>query len=346
MHFISEQSEKYNQYKFFSSHKDKTTLNVSLYDPLLGWDYEIESQRIRGKKSYREEKAEGITRILFIGDSFTYGNEVEDDETFAYFTEKLISQSEVLNMGAGGFGLGQVLLKYQHHGKKYNPDLVILGIHPPMWNRTNVSFSAYSKPRFVWNSDLAKLELKNSPVPDPQEYFNKIKSQVKKESFILELVKKWRQDSVSIPLLHVKYFKETEIVVEQILATIKREVETAGSRFMIVQIPLGARFKTADSPLSPAHNRLISIYNKLNIPYLDLKDEFLRHYSNSIVYNDFYIHRPDGKIGHFSPAGNRAVARIISESLCGASNSPRFHPPISLRCSNQIEKSIEMKVKK
>jgi hypothetical protein len=338
MHFISEQNEKYNQYKFFSSHKDKKDLDYPFYDPLLGWDYEIDSQRIRGEKIYQKEKAEGIMRILFIGDSFTYGNEVEDDESFAYFTDNMIFKSEVLNMGVGGFGLGQVLLKYQHHGKKYNPDLVILGIHPPMWNRTNVSFSAYSKPHFVWNSDLAKLELKNSPAPNPQEYFNKIKSQVKKESFILGLVEKWRKDSVSIPLLHMKYFKEMEIVVERILETIQREVEATGSKFMIVQIPLGVRFKGPGSPLSPAHNRLISIYNKLNIPYLDLKDEFLRHHDISMVFNDFYIHRPDDIIGHFSPSGNRAVARIISDNLCGELNSPSFHPPLSLRCSNQIEK--------
>jgi hypothetical protein len=34
-----------------------------------------------------------------------------------------------------------------------------------------------------------------------------------------------------------------------------------------------------------------------------------------MIYQEYYIHRPDGSIGHFTPAGNAEAAKIIAESL-------------------------------
>jgi hypothetical protein len=64
----------------------------------LGW---------RGSREYREEKTTDY-RVLFLGDSFTYGIGVNDDQTFAAQVEQDLTRArlsvEVLNAGCPGKG--------------------------------------------------------------------------------------------------------------------------------------------------------------------------------------------------------------------------------------------------
>ena len=324
--------EKFNRYKFYSQYKNKPDCNLENYDPTLGWDYEINSQRIRGTKAYSIGKSEGVFRIMSIGDSFTYGNEVEDDETFSHFLEERIPNTEVLNMGTGGFGIGQTWLKYFHHGKNYHPDLVVLGIHPYMWDRTNVAFTAFSKPKHVLNADDSGLALENSPVTDPKKSLEEIEVQLDKEKSSISILIR----ELKMVLSYFKkeqYFDEMQRVIEKLLNTINQEVRSKESRLVIVQIPLGGRFEKTDSELHFAHFRLHKLYEKLNIPYIDLREEFLNRYNHQTIFDEFYIHRPDGSIGHLTKKGNQAVTKVIHQFLCKHSFTPPLDPSLSLMCN-------------
>src|SRR5262245_42912083 len=48
------------------------------------------SRGLRGSSEHAFEKPAGTLRILTFGDSFTFGDEVSDDETWSYFLEKLL----------------------------------------------------------------------------------------------------------------------------------------------------------------------------------------------------------------------------------------------------------------
>ncbi len=69
-------------------------------------------------------------RVLFLGDSFTYGTGVGDDQTFAARLEKAFSAAqlsvEVLNAGCPGKGTDYALKCFQTVGRKFYPDLTIL----------------------------------------------------------------------------------------------------------------------------------------------------------------------------------------------------------------------------
>ncbi len=83
-------------------------------------------------------------RILVLGDSFTEGMQVEQDETFPKLLEQRLGNGvEVLNAGVAAYGTDSELLFWEREGWKYRPDLVLLpllngrsGYSPPLMART------------------------------------------------------------------------------------------------------------------------------------------------------------------------------------------------------------------
>ena len=102
-----------------------------------------------------------------LGDSFTFGEDVGDDETYSHHLEQLLPGTEVINLGVHGYGHDQMLIYLREEGVRYRPDVVILGFLTGDMERNVLSFRDYAKPRFVL--DGGKLALRNSPVPPPAE---------------------------------------------------------------------------------------------------------------------------------------------------------------------------------
>src|SRR5262245_20239427 len=67
----------------------------------------IDSLGLRGSEI--AEKSAGRTRILTLGDSYTFGSGVADDETFSAVLEKELGPErvEVVNAGVPGYGIFQ-----------------------------------------------------------------------------------------------------------------------------------------------------------------------------------------------------------------------------------------------
>ena len=78
-------------------------------------------------KEYELEKPKDVTRIIVIGDSFTWGYGVNDDEIYTERLETMLPKTEVINLGVTAYGLQQEILHFKREGLKYAPDIVILG---------------------------------------------------------------------------------------------------------------------------------------------------------------------------------------------------------------------------
>ena len=146
------------------------------HDPLLGWipkagDYTdanywgkslvILEDGIRGNgKGVRKE---GKPLILAVGDSFTFGAEVADEETWPATLERL-SGARVLNGGVFAYGLDQTVLRAERLAAIFHPDVIVVSFIPDNVNRTERAVrTGASKPYF----DVVggRLELRNTPVP-------------------------------------------------------------------------------------------------------------------------------------------------------------------------------------
>jgi hypothetical protein len=149
------------------------------FDPMLGWlptpnlrnisfasvPQSTNSRGLRGTTEYAYEAPRARRRIVLLGDSFTFGSEVRDEETYAHRLQQMLPAVDVLNLGVNGYGHDQMLIYFEQEGRKYAPDVVILGFLARDMDRNTLAFRDYAKPRFV--SENGQLTLTNSPVPPP-----------------------------------------------------------------------------------------------------------------------------------------------------------------------------------
>src|SRR5271167_1127886 len=125
------------------------------------------SKGLRGTTEYEYARTPGKERILVLGDSFTFGTDVSDDETYSHDLESALPNTEVLNLGVQGYGQDQMLLYLKEEGVKYHPDIVILGFAFMDTYRNLWKFFAFAKPKFDMTPN--GLKLTNVPVPTPEQ---------------------------------------------------------------------------------------------------------------------------------------------------------------------------------
>jgi hypothetical protein len=319
---VPEIADTYFQHVFLEKHATKDAWNNANYDPQLGWDYQIAASRIRGPRK-TGPKPVGMFRVITVGDSFTWGIEVKDDECFPHYLEKILQgrrAAEVFNMGVGSYGIDQMLLKYERYGRVLRPDVVVLGIYPHDYDRTRLSFYSYSKPIFRRDQKTGQYALENVPVPPPKEVYASLKQSLDGTgSYAWVFVKNRVRKLLSTLPGNNGYFEETDRLVEYLLSRLKGELDKTDTKLLIVYIPRGNAFENGES-LSRARSEpqaahLRALYEKLQIPYVDLLDALPAKHKSVMIYKEFYTHRPDGSIGHFTPRGNAEAAKIIAEAL-------------------------------
>ncbi len=90
--------------------------------------YHINSKGFRDKE-YNYTKPNGTYRIVLLGDSYVFGANVQDNETFDYFFEKEANKYrkiESLNLGVWGYDTQMEVKRLKDLGLKFHPDMVML----------------------------------------------------------------------------------------------------------------------------------------------------------------------------------------------------------------------------
>jgi hypothetical protein len=103
--------------------------------------------------------------ILAVGDSFTWGGWVRDEETWPAYLEGRLGQP-VLNGGVFGYGFDQIVMRAERLVPKLRPELLIVSFIPHDIARCEQSYRYTSKPFFSIEDDA--LILRGVPVPKGQ----------------------------------------------------------------------------------------------------------------------------------------------------------------------------------
>ena len=233
------------------------------HDPTKGWgtfpnlrdlpvfaDKRLSTNRFgyRGSLNLTPAKKSGWRRIIVLGDSFTFGEEVNDDETYSHLLGQTLAESkiEVVNLGVHGYGHDQMLILLREFGVTLSPDLVVLGFIYKDVVRNGLSFRDYAKPRFDWNGDT--LELRNSPIPPPVEL--KRRERWRSRLFDLALMS-WRRVDHALGWGP----KRERELTGQLLNEIARVSEAGGAKSLFAYLPSGGEL--AKPRVAAAHERFL-----------------------------------------------------------------------------------------
>ena len=282
-----------------------TTYPIDRHDSLYGWtlkanlrhvmcnDWAVSSNSkgCRGIKEYPYQRT-GKFRILTIGDSFTFGECVQDSDAFPAILETLLDNTEVINLAVHGYGHDQQLLKLIYEGVAYQPDIVLLGFLNDDINRNKISFRDYAKPYYVLEND--SLKLKGVPVPTPDAF---LKSFRWKSWGLLKA--KWAA------LNEHRNDAANEILTKKILDKMYEVCKNRNAKLVILYLPWLQECQNDKPCHAPLFDSLA-----LKPGVISVDPTFAMH--------DFLATQlqPDSNFTcHYSPALNRVIAQEIANTV-------------------------------
>lgn len=165
---------------FLLSYMDKGNMiyaGIHRYHPTRGWAMRPSAQfnahpqvtyttNAQGYRAlYDFENKPGKYQVIVLGDSFSFGDEIDDRDTWPHLLQMKSPAMNVLNMAGTGYGTDQMLITLEEEVKKYHPDLVVAAFIDDNLHRSTLPFRDYQKPLFELHD--GKLQLTNVPVGDP-----------------------------------------------------------------------------------------------------------------------------------------------------------------------------------
>jgi hypothetical protein len=287
---------------------------------------------------YTPSPSSGVLRIVIVGDSYTHGDEVPFEHTWGYYLQQNLNKAEidaeVINLAVGAYGLDQAFLRWQKLGRSLSPDIVILGlqmentlrdvnlIKPIYQPNTGLPFS---KPRYILNDD--GLELINTPTIPPEQIAGLLENITTWELTPYEHFLKpenyqhqvWLKSKLVALILEIlspvetdPYFydlnQEPARLTLKIIQTFQGQVETSGSDFLIVHIPI-----VLD---------LINLRLNRELIYADLlaaieAEHFLVYPHEALLEqaNEEFMFALFMPGGHYSAMGNKIIAEVIAKQI-------------------------------
>lgn len=135
-----------------------------------GISYTTNAQGYRALYDYQDKVDQ--YQVLIVGDSFTFGDDITDQDTWPNILQRKSQTLNVLEMAGTGYGTDQMLITLQEEIDKYHPDLVIAAFIDDNLYRSTLAFRDYKKPRFALEN--GQLKLGNTPIGDPYEVLQEI----------------------------------------------------------------------------------------------------------------------------------------------------------------------------
>lgn len=279
------------------------------YDETLGWrpvaGYVSESVRtnaqgMRADREYSLLPTPARRRIVVVGDSFSWGEEVRNPETWEVFLERNLPDTEVLNFGVHGYGTDQQLLRLRRDALRFAPDLVIVGFYEDNLHRNVMAFRDFAKPRFVLDGE--QLRLTNVPVATPEQVL--ARPEPRPGSYVWSLARGVVDELLDRTVWRPLPARESWHVTRAILTEARREAEASGARFLLAYFP-----KDVTERPDPQESLFAAWARSTATPYVSVRDRFAR--LPQAEWPDLYLYAG----GHWTPRGNQLAAEAISAAI-------------------------------
>lgn len=279
------------------------------------------------------KKPPDIFRILVLGDSFTVGANVRQEEAYPKVLEKRLQsvygpRIQVVNSGVGGWDPFQYAQYFEHYGYQFEPDLILIGFF--VGNDTfsdlsttsqlgtailghRISKEASARPfiklqvSLYEHSNLARLLLNRGPLA--AETFNRKQC----DDFTAQYLVIQRERMAN----HLRYDHSRREKAQPALNQIRRIRDLAGSIPVIIALlpdenqvnqTLQTRILQANQipeyDFKMPQSMLIEMFGEIGIPTIDVLPAVLADH-RCLYMNDT----------HWTPEGHELAASVIFEEL-------------------------------
>jgi len=257
----------------------------------------INSHGFRGAEVDFSER--NFFRVAIMGDSFTYGYGVDDDEILSVHLERVLKsngnrQIQVLNFGIGGYNSAQVARLLRNKVIAFNPDIVIYNYFPndaELYRQEGNPLLYECASMFSWKRPILKALVSSHLV----EFISR--------RIGLRHMTRHGQDENYWNFIHHPLWPGWW-VVKQAFEEMKKTTEEAGIRFSVVLLPFD------DMPIQSkrALRKIIGLCERLDIPVIDISGSFVGISSYDGLWTS--VGPP-----HYSNRGNKLVAEVIFKKL-------------------------------
>lgn len=233
------------------------------------------------------EKANGITRIAFLGDSFTLGIGVKDNDTLPVSFERAIQSkhpnTQVLNFGISGTSTKEQIKLLEEYVIKFKPDVVVIVVFLNDADRTG-TINFISRPKML--------------------------EQVRKNSFFINAL----IGSIEKPILYqemIRHYQDGYLEGSpgwESVKTALRKGKTISQKqnFQLVIAVYPVLFQLNDRyPFRHIHKTIEDYCASLKIPFVDLFDGFVGKQDSQL-----WVHKTDQ---HPNEIAQRIAAGQLSE---------------------------------
>jgi lysophospholipase L1-like esterase len=280
-----------------------------------GYNFSHNSLGFRGSREYGPDKGAAF-RVLFLGDSFTYGVGVDDAQAFPQRVEEILRAKnysvEVINAGNPGKGTDYELRFLQIMGPKIKPDLVVVCFY---WNDfyDNVEGEYFRLgkngeliPRKPHSLTARKAKIENLPVIDWLLSWSQAANLIRAAA-----VNSFRR--LGKPTIRSKYNHQVE------------NFDKSWTRVLLKQIIITAKALKSDILFFylPDEGQIISYRKSGKISFFEKDfDEMVRSQQEEPYSLTPALSAMPGKMslpywGHYSPAAHLEAARYISSIIEG-----------------------------
>ncbi len=304
------------------------------YNSELGWEHipgkripdfygegrnlTINSQGFRGLSEISPQTPPDKYRVVCLGDSFTLGYGVGDEDTYPAKLEGINPAVQTVNMGQAAYSVGQCFLWLKREITRMDSDFILFALIPNDLDRmaSDRLPNGYATPSFKLRE--GRIEVGNQPIPAKIE--------------------------TNAPMLQrgdfLRFLAQDDPVARSVALVIPRDVRGGNSAFVqseeLMNVSLAIFAATRDlaregragfgvvlfptlDDIRESNNqssyfflagRIRSFARVLNIPFLDMRPAFIREGKEKAA--GFYL---DEEFHHLNPAGTAFVAGQINQWL-------------------------------
>jgi hypothetical protein len=295
---------------------------------------EINSKGLRGAEIDYPKPA-GEYRVLVVGDSFTFAEQVNQQETFTQRLEDRLNAEgaghryRVLNAGSNGWATANEAVYLTKEGVRFRPDVVVVALY--LGNDVSDNYRRVATVQVAEEADLA---LRGADSFDgPRRILRRSELYTVFESGVLAKLPWWHDDGGSSssdrrPPRTLAEAEEAWTITERLLDRMRDVSESQGARFMVLVVPSatavaqrgGAGVKETDEDdedssederpgFEDPHAQLAALTARANLTTLDLLSA-MRRADNRVKERLYYRQN-----AHWTAAGHTVAADELHDFL-------------------------------